>query len=33
MMYNYNEIEAVHLEITQNAQAPCPCVIEMKMAV
>ncbi len=24
MMYNYNEIEAVHLEITQKCQAACP---------
>ena len=23
-MYNYNEIEAVHLEITQKCQAACP---------
>ena len=23
-MYNYNDIEAVHLEITQKCQAACP---------
>ena len=29
-MYRYNDIRAIHLEVTQNCQASCPmCVIEI----